>query len=108
MALNVGIEHLDCVLGEKAFMEVLVILYQRQPGFQQPVICLHVHHVVFVQLGGRGIHKTDTSEMSHHRQVHSLPFNKVPNQQSATELTDLIFKLTDQLKHCSEDVQASY
>ena len=27
MALNVGIEHLDCVLGEKAFMEVLVILY---------------------------------------------------------------------------------
>ena len=63
MALNVGIEHLDCVLGEKAFMEVLVILYQRQPGFQQPVVRLHVYHVVFVQLEGRGIHKTDTSEI---------------------------------------------
>ena len=86
MALNIGIEHLNCVLGEKAFMEMLVVLDQRQPGLQQSVIRFHVHHVVFIQLRAKDIHKTDgqrvrrTSQQAFHshtdRQVYRFSFNK--------------------------------
>lgn len=88
MALNIGIEHLNCVLGEKAFVEMLVVLDQRQPGLQQPVVCFHVHHVVFIQLRAKDIHKTDgqrvrrTSQQASHSQtdrVTGFPLTKVPN-----------------------------
>lgn len=113
MALNVGIEHLNCVLGEKAFVEMLVILDQRQPGLQQPVVCFHVHHVVFIQLRAKDIHKTDgqrvrrTSQQASHSQtdrVTRFPLTKVPNYSSMIKLTELVLKLTDQFKHCSKYV----
>lgn len=57
MALNVGVEDLNCMLGKKAFMEMFVILDQSEPGLQQLVICFHVHHVIFIKLRERKIHK---------------------------------------------------
>lgn len=53
VALYVGVEHLDRVLREKALMEMLVVLHQSQPGLQQLVVGLHVHHVILVELRER-------------------------------------------------------
>lgn len=50
VTLDVGVEDLHGRLDKAAPGEVLVLLHQRQPGLQQLIICLHVHHVILIQL----------------------------------------------------------
>lgn len=50
MTLNVGVKDLHSWLDKAAPGEVLILLYQGEPRLQQLVICLHINHVVFVQL----------------------------------------------------------
>lgn len=50
VTLDVGVEDLHSRLDEAAPGEVLILLDQCQPGLQQLIICLHVHHVILIQL----------------------------------------------------------
>lgn len=50
VTLDVGVENLDSRLDEAAPGKVLILLHQCQPGFQQLIICLHVHHIILIQL----------------------------------------------------------
>lgn len=59
VALNIGIENLNCMLSKKTFMEMFIILDQSQPGLQQFIIRFHVYHVILIKLKEKSIHKTN-------------------------------------------------
>lgn len=90
VALDIGVENLNRVLREEALVEVRVVLDQRQPGLQQPVVGFHVSHVILIQLGeSRATERVARVQGPPRTGAGSSPLTEDPEGHSRTRLTEL-------------------